>query len=920
MQDIPRWLEFWGKARAENELGPSWHPIAHHLLDVAAVTEALLGARSLVVRRVAKLLEIECDEARSLIVALAGLHDIGKFAPAFQAKSPEHWPASTLGTFDERFAVRRPHTEDGMSLWFDVLCTQLTERLWIGGDRVLCTLAPAVFGHHGRPVSVRPFSESAARRFGNGVSAASACAEAVVALLMPTPVSGEPADEDRVRIASWLVSGVLTVADWVGSNERWFPYVAPDVADPSLHAYWERARHQARRAVRDAGLVPLPPSAEREFAELTGIPGEPTPVQAWALKVPLPDGPSLFVIEDVTGAGKTEAAQLLVHRLMAAGRASGAYWAMPTMATANAMYARQQRAIGVLFAPSQDGMKPSLVLAHGQQRLHDEFRATVLRPDDVTARPSTGDGVEPDSSAACAAFLADDRRTALLADVGAGTVDQALLGALPSKFNTMRLLGLAEKVLVVDEAHAYDSYVQTTLKELLRFHAALGGSAIILSATLTKRQREALASAWADGIMGGGRQITFTGGVALASEAYPLATVVAREGTAEFPLEPASWSRRTVGVRLVHDVDAALKHVLDVARAGGAAAWVRNTVDDCLEAAAKLRALGVEPLVFHARFAQGDRQARERDVMSIFGKNARAEDRRGRVLVATQVIEQSLDLDFDAMVSDVAPIDLLVQRAGRLWRHQSRADAGRPDGLRMELVVLSPEPAAEPSADWLGGPFKGTAKVYPNAGMLWRTVRALSEIGCITTPEGLRHLIESALDRDGHVPVALEPKTRRAEGEDAARASVANDAVLKANSGYHGDAVPWADDMKVPTRLGDGRTAVRLARIGPGGTIVPWASAETPWKAWALSEVRVSSYRIPEESRSDPRHAAAVERVRATWGKYEQDVPVVVLEPAGEGRWLGSALTPDGKVCAVGYTHGEGLDFPADQRPSSLRS
>jgi CRISPR-associated endonuclease/helicase Cas3 len=358
------------------------------------------------------------------------------------------------------------------------------------------------------------------------------------------------------------------------------------------------------------------------------------------------------------------------------------------------MYTRQADAIDTLYV--HGGVeKPSLVLAHGQQKLHHTFRSTVLReetqaddrpPGAVPARDGNDD--ELDSSVACPAFLADDRRAALLADVGVGTVDQAILGVLPSRFNTMRLVGLCEKVLIVDEAHAYDAYMGVEIQELLRFHAAFGGSAVILSATLSAKQRRSIVEAWADGVAGGGRLVTFGGGLVPVSSEYPLATTVSAAGLHEEKIETASWSHRSVGVRLVHDIEHAIAHVLDAQARGGAVAWVRNTVDDCLDAAAQLSARGVDVLVFHARFAQGDRQDREAEVMRLFGRKARAEERRGRVLVATQVIEQSLDLDFDAMVSDLAPIDLLVQRAGRLWRHSEKRAAERPSELSMELVVF----------------------------------------------------------------------------------------------------------------------------------------------------------------------------------------------------------------------------------------
>ncbi|HEY1177616.1 MAG TPA: CRISPR-associated endonuclease Cas3'', partial [Phytomonospora sp.] len=516
-------LSFWGKAQPQPGTSAGWHPVAYHLLDVAAVAEALLVARPTTAARLARPLALPADEARRLVVALAGVHDLGKFAPAFQAKARDHWPASVLGPYRDECAVKRAHTVDGIVLWDRHLAGRLGARVWEGGAEPLRLLAPAVFGHHGRPVAVG--GDPVRLRFRQGLAAAERCTEAVLALLLPSAIVAPPPEESGVRLASWLLSGVLTVADWVGSNERWFPYTAPDPADATLQGYWARAQEQAQVAIREAGLIPSTPSPERPFAEIARRPDAPTPVQMWASRVALPGPPTLFVVEDVTGAGKTEAAQMLVHRLMAAGRATGAYWAMPTMATANAMYARQGTAIGVLYAPRDDGARPSLVLAHGQQALHERFRRTVLRAEgeDPTARARRDDGGDEalESSVACAAFLADDRRAALLADIGAGTVDQALLGVLPSRFNTLRLFALADKVLVVDEAHAYDAYMGVEIQELLRFHAALGGSAVVLSATLSRRQRVALAQAWSDGLAGGGRGATFGGGVALASSEYP---------------------------------------------------------------------------------------------------------------------------------------------------------------------------------------------------------------------------------------------------------------------------------------------------------------------------------------------------------------------------------------------------------------
>ena len=926
---VAPFLQFWGKAKPHEGALPSWHPVAYHLLDVAATTNEVLRMRPLSLRCGARLLGLPEGDARRLLVALAALHDLGKFGRAFQAKAP------TLGervfsAADLAGAGKTPHTADGYALWNERLAPSFAERVWSGGSQALEVLAPAIFGHHGRPVlATGGFVE---RTLGAaGVRAAVNCAEAVLALLLPEPIAATAVSAERARLASWWVSGLLTVSDWVGSRQEWFSYQLPFDGDDSLSRYWEHATACAKQAVAAAGLGSARPAPLRTFAELTKK-TVPSPAQAWAERVPLPDGPLLVVLEDVTGAGKTEAAQMLVHRLMAGGRVAGAYWAMPTQATANAMYGRQGDALDALFAPEPSEHRPSLALAHGQTSLHAAFQASVLggvNDDDLDAGERASDDELP-SSAACAAFLADDRRAALLADVGAGTIDQALLGVLPSRFNTVRLFGLADKVLVVDEAHAYDAYVHTELRELLRFQAAFGGCAVVLSATLARAGRQSFVDAWADGVNGGVRRAPALPWLPAPStppvpqvtaEDYPLATVVAPAAgggvqVSEQPIDAAPWSVRDVAVRLERDVATVVAHLADAARRGAAVVWVRNTVDSCLEGAAQLRARGLEPMVFHARFAQGDRQAREQEVLRRFGLKATASERHGAVLVATQVVEQSLDLDFDVMVSDLAPVDLLIQRAGRLWRHRER-DARRLPDLNCELVVLTPPADEDVAANWPKPLLPGTAAVYGRVGALWRSADVLAASGAIRTPGGpsvvggLRRLVETVYASD-EMPDVLRPVDDCAKGDGLAAAAAANYAVLAAPDGYHGSARGWVDDMRVPTRLGDERTPVRLARMGLDGRITPWAdSAKPAWKAWALSEVRVSAGRVPRGAVVDEALRARVDAIRAQWPVFEQDLPLVPLVwDAAAGVWRATLSVPErARPVELRYDRATGLAY-----------
>ncbi|HET6194642.1 MAG TPA: CRISPR-associated helicase Cas3', partial [Acetobacteraceae bacterium] len=533
-----------------------------------------------------------------------------------------------------------------------------------------------------------------------------------------------------LRLA-WKLAGLAVIADWIGSNEAWFE---ANTTPMPLAQYWSLyAQPQAALAVARAGVVPARPRRQVVLTDLAAHASEATPLQSLAATLELPpSGPSLVVIEDQTGAGKTEAALLLAHRMMTAGQAHGVFVALPTMATANAMYGRLADAYRALF---DAGELPSLVLAHSRRNLHKGFRDSIL------AMPDSDDAVAEDAAgetagAQCAAWVASDRRRAFLADIGVGTIDQSLLGVLPSRHAPLRLLGLSQRVLIVDEAHAYDAYMARELETLVEFQAGLGGSIIVLSATLPHTKRTDLVRAFHRG----------AGGTAVASEesAYPLLTLATTAGDRELACDPCPGLGRTVEVERLADTGIAITRIATAVRAGLAVAWVRNTVDDAIEAQAALRVAGIDADLFHARFAMGDRLDIEARVLERFGRTALAAQRQGRALVATQVIEQSLDLDFDLIVSDLAPIDLLIQRAGRLWRHRRDDRPVAADTPR--LIVVSPEATKDADGGWLSGPLRRTRNIYRWT-ILWRTARALFAAGAIMAPGDLRRLIGAVYDQ-----------------------------------------------------------------------------------------------------------------------------------------------------------------------------
>ena len=546
-------LEFWGKAQPLHlDCGPKWHPLAFHCLDVAAVGEALLTRHSRLAVHLSELLGLPQDDAVNLFVYLLCLHDVGKFAKKFQAKVPEHFPSS-LQDNPEQLAVIYDHGAGGLRLFHtDREAFRLPD---VNKSGVWLPLVSAVTGHHGAPPTLYTNETPVTLRpdFGKkGIEAAHAFLQQAHELF---PVSPAAPHRNNARRASFVVAGLAVLADWIGSNQEWFSYCAPD-GFKDLHEYWFHTRDQANRAIEEAGILPAPmlTAASIGYDALIGEDARPSPMQNWVKCVGLPTGPSLFIIEDETGSGKTEAALMLTHRLMAEGRADGLYIALPTMATANAMFDRLCEAHRKLFAP---GAIPSVALAHGARELHPEFRSAVLKG----SRPERGysgangsdEGYETTASAACAAWIADDRRRAFLADVGAGTVDQALLSILPSRHQSLRLLGLSRRILIVDEVHAYDAYMQREIETLLEFQAGLGGSVILLSATLPMKVRERLTVAFSKGL---GESAQAAGG-SKNSLQYPLATVCATGTRTETPVSGRPGRARTLPVRFLRTTDSA---------------------------------------------------------------------------------------------------------------------------------------------------------------------------------------------------------------------------------------------------------------------------------------------------------------------------------------------------------------------------
>ncbi len=903
----PIYYQYWGKADKAQ-----YHLLAYHCLDVAAVGKVFLEQHESLRQSLAHRLGLDEETFVAWNTFFLALHDLGKFSESFQNLQPKLF--QKLRQCESHQPYRERHDSLGFFLWQKQIQSVLFEQnlflvelpdndYW---QETFNTWARAVTGHHGQPPKslgthaqvddhFSGFDQQAALQFIQDWAA--------VILNHQPPVLSVSAKEtfNQIKRASWWLAGIAVLSDWIGSG--YFNYQSN--VQP-LEEYWQTALTAAKAAIFTAGVLPTPSNRLISLAELFNDVNinQLTPLQTKVSELPLTKTPQLFILEDVTGTGKTEAAVMLVHRLMAAGLAEGFYIALPTMATANAMYERMAAVYQRLFQPKDSEQQPSLVLAHGARDLSKTFRQSILSLPNGQLPEAHYAPDDDAATALCHAWFADNRNKSLLADVGVGTLDQALLAILKNKFQSLRLLGLARKVLIVDEVHAYDAYMNGLLIELLSFHASIGGSAILLSATLPLSLRQRLVSAYCSEGKSRGRKAQKKHAPSLTSTAYPLLTHLMLESQAEcgavlneYSVDTRADVARHLNVQLCYHEADVYQVILAARHQNQCVCWIRNTVEDALAAYIYCRdnvhIPDADLLLFHARFVIGDRLDIEKQVLCSFGKESGERQRQRKVLIATQVVEQSLDLDFDVMVSDLAPIDLLIQRAGRLCRHsrdkRGNYVIGQPDERgEPQFYVYTPKPVDVPAENWFSEVFPRAAFVYDNPAELWLTARLLRKYGSFDIPDNARTLIECVYgDEREDIPAALEKKDSEAIGKNYSHQGAAKLNSLNLNQGYCID-YDWMVSALAPTRLeNDPSVIIRLARYS-GGQLIPWYDDADSKTAWRLSEANVRGSLINKEP--DYKQMG----LQSVVDDYEKNVfdngkwrILIILHQQADGQWVG---------------------------------
>ncbi len=689
---------------------------------------------------------LHVEQLRAWVLFFIAMHDYGKFDVRFQLRVMPVWQSLYLNavSYSPLPAVRDckeySHGERGLK-WFakdhanmlgyapENVANGLNfldeiEETYSGRWLVWKQWLEAVTGHHGSirhvdDVAPSPLPMTCDQRLADVDRQARMEWLSAMENLFLKPVGLSL--NDTPPQYSPLLAGFCSVADWLGSrcDEKNFSY---HQMSQELCAYFEEKRTvDALRTLDLAGVVGRSHSYAG-VATLLDTNSVPRSMQTLVDRLPLDAG--LTIVEAPTGSGKTEAALAYAWRLIEFGLADSIVFALPTQATANAMLGRLELVATKLF-----DQNPNVLLAHGSARFNKKF---------IKIKHTALEGYEQeDGWVQCSAWLAESRKRVFLGQIGVCTVDQVLISVLPVKHRFVRGFGVGRSVLVVDEIHAYDAYMYGLLEEVLRQQKESGGSALLLSATLTEFQRRQLLKSWDSELT----QIN-------EATPYPLLTWTAGKNALPFILDETQLPS-PLNVKLEPFISPdmlpdnnLLERIIEAAETGAQVAIVCNLVDDAQQLAKRLREKTNLPVdLFHARFCYKHRQEKELAAIARFGPyGSRSE---GRIVVATQVIEQSLDLDFDWLISQLCPIDLLFQRIGRLHRH-SRST--RPAGFEHPIcTVLMPE----------GHDYGLHGVIYANTRALWRTSKKILLENRVLFPAAYRGWIKDVYKEE---PWGSEPK------------------------------------------------------------------------------------------------------------------------------------------------------------------
>jgi CRISPR-associated endonuclease/helicase Cas3 len=791
----------WAKTKRGEGEG-EWHHLAHHCADVAACVEVICALPVFSKRIHGAAGELLSSVSYARLAVLGFLHDVGKLHPGFQSKgwTPNAWCGPRHGHVREGAAI---FVEDALKPIASNLC--LDQLIDWGTDK---NLLFSVFAHHGRPIdcdvaATKSWERVKTLAFTYDPVSASRDIGAMVRCWFPEAFLHQSEKLPSRPEFAHFFAGLVALADWIGSDQRFFPFVQKLDSN-----YMDRARVQAAHAVSAIGLdvtsLRKSHAGRTGFHDATGF-AAPNPQQQLVGFSRLEE--QLLILEAETGSGKTEAAFWRFALLFDAGLVDGLYFALPTRSAAVQLHSRINRMLQHMFGAKA----PEAILAVPGYLKAGEVEGVALPRWQVHWDDDDGKSEEK----LAARWAAESSKRFMSAIIAIGTVDQAMLGALRVKHAHLRSAALSRSLLIIDEVHASDSYMAEIQGHLLKMHLDRGGHAMLMSATLGSRAR----SKWL--------QVAQPSYVQAVQVAYPAlwCSKQAEPTTANSGSPP-----KHVAMTLLTTMAAqpCAKLALEAVRHGARVLIIRNTVEAAVATWQAVRQLGGEqfvlsvhggPALHHGRFAPEDRRLLDRAVEQVLSPKCRND--AGVVVIGTQTLEQSLDIDADCLLTDLCPVDVLLQRIGRLHR---RATLPRPSNFIVpSCTVLVPERGiaallAPGFENGLGawknkGVYEG---IYRDLSIIELTRRLIEKFPIWNLPIMNRMLVESAMhpERIEALHCELGPEwiqyANQVIGAEIASLGLARNVLLPFKLPFNEVQFP-TNEERIRTRLGGEGARVKFA-------------------------------------------------------------------------------------------------------------
>lgn len=792
-------------AKSSKNNSNKWLPFWMHCYDTAGILKKLYS-RWVPVATISAMGNISEEELEKIILFLGMVHDIGKLTILFQSRLATcidgQWERLDEAGIQVKkinefiYGSKTPHSLAGEAILLDAGCP-------LG-------IATVVGAHHGKPLNT---TDDPLRNLQYYKSNYCGTDESIWRNLWNEWIDNSLKyagiqsikDLPEINMASQLLlSALLIISDWISSNSLYFPLIWEDECF-DMRNYPERIKNGWERLRFPERWMPQSYQMDGEDFEVQfGF--IPNAIQKAVLDIIAESEiPGLVIIEAQMGQGKTEAA-LAMSEVLASRRGNGGvYFGLPSQATANGLFPRIKR-----WAEEQAIEEVhSIELLHGAAILNEEFQYLTEHIENI--------GEDLPSEGVFIHQWFEGKKTGLLSDFAIGTVDQILMAALKKKHFMLRMFGLVGKVVIVDECHSYDAYMNYYLERVLNWLGGYGTSVILLSATLPSCRRQDLVRAY---IYGKNRRLSKK--VNVEGKGYPLITWTENAEVRQMKIQVFQEKKK---IRISRIIEKAIPEDLRQRLSlGGCAGVIVNTVCSAQLLSQKLQAElpDYKVILYHSRFIMADRVDIEKEILRRVGKLSSKEERDKTIIVGTQVLEQSLDIDFDVLFTQLCPMDLLLQRIGRLHRHKRN----RPKRVsHAECIVVAEEES----------PYDQGSEAIYGKWLLYRTWKFLKNEICL--PDDIPVLVENVYDENFEEILTADEKAifldyRNSQKQKRIRAeqfciptpSNSRSPIINSIEGMLDTSINDKSDAEATVRDGDGSIEVIIMKNNNNGTIsyVPW--------------------------------------------------------------------------------------------------